>query len=83
MPLFFICADERFDVVTHQIKLMLIVFIGWVDGDFGGRQSEDQPSLADVDVRQLKHVPQERAVGLRILAVNDGMGSGDHAGAYW
>jgi hypothetical protein len=50
---------------------MQIVLLGWVDSDFRGRQSEDQPSIAHVDVRQMEHVPKERAVGIRILAVND------------
>jgi hypothetical protein len=31
-----------------------------MDGHFRRRQSEDQPAVSDVDVRQREHVAQER-----------------------
>jgi hypothetical protein len=42
-----------------------------MDGHFRRRQSEDQPAVSDVDVRQREHVAQERAVRLSVRAVDD------------
>src|SRR5262249_6811088 len=47
-------------------------------GDFCWRQSEDEPTVAYVDVRQLQGVAQKSAVSLRILAVDDRMRSSNH-----
>src|SRR5262249_22691719 len=49
-----------------------------MDGDFRWRQSEDEPTVAYVDVRQLQGVAQKSAVSLRIRAVDDRMRSGNH-----
>jgi len=32
-----------------------------------------KPSTTDVDVRQVEHVPQQRAIRVRVSAVDDGM----------
>src|SRR5688572_6071110 len=69
---------ERCDIVAHQIELMQVIFIRRMDGDFRRRQSEDEPAVADIDVRQLQDVPEELAVGRGIRAVDDGMRSSDH-----
>src|SRR5262249_35512160 len=47
-------------------------------GDFCWRQSEDEPTVAYVDVRQLQGVAQKSAVSLWILAVDDRMRSRNH-----
>src|SRR5262245_35464022 len=47
-------------------------------GDFCWRQSEDEPTVAYVDVRQLQGVAQKSAVRIRIRAVDDRMRSGNH-----
>ena len=44
-------GDCRIQVVAHEIKLMRAVprgRIGGMDGEFGGRKREDQPSVAGV-----------------------------------
>src|SRR5687768_15049364 len=69
---------ERCDIVAHQIELMQVIFIRRMDGDFRRRQSEDEPAVADIDVRQLQDVPEELAVGRGIRAVDDGMRPSDH-----
>jgi hypothetical protein len=63
--------DECLDVVAHQIELVHVVLVGRMHGHFRWRQSENQPSLAHVDVRECEHVAQERAVGTGIRAVDD------------
>src|SRR5262245_41915585 len=34
--------DERRDVVAHQVELVDVVLLGWMDGDLRRRQSEDE-----------------------------------------
>src|SRR5262245_47083571 len=71
-------ADEPGDVVAHQIELVHVVRSRRMDGELGGGQPENQPAVADVDVRELEDVAQEGAVGRRVLAVDDGMSANDH-----
>lgn len=49
-----------------------------MDGDLGGRESKDQPTFTDVDGTESQNIPKERAVGFRILAVEEEMSAGDH-----
>src|SRR5438132_11290734 len=46
-------------------------------GDLSGRQREDQPAASDIDVPVFQDVAEERAVRLRVLAVDDGVGADD------
>src|SRR5262249_24537222 len=48
-------------------------------GDFCWRQSEDEPTVAYVDVRQLQGVAQKSAVSLGIRAVNNRMPASNHS----
>src|SRR6266702_4490313 len=43
------------DVVAHQVQLMAGLF-GWVDGELGGRQREDGPAAARVDLCHAERV---------------------------
>lgn len=70
--------DERFDVIAHEVELVHAVRTRRMNGDLGGRQAEDQPAVADVHVRELQHVAQEGAIGLRLSAVDDRVGADDH-----
>jgi len=69
--------DERPDVVAHQVELVHVVLLARVHGDLRRGQPEDQPSAADVEVREADHVAQKRAVGLRVGAVENRMGADD------
>ena len=73
--------DERVDVVAHQIELVHIVLLRWMHGHFGRGQSEDQPAVADIDVRQPEHVGEECAVCLGSVAVDDEMRADEHINA--
>ena len=48
-----------------------VVRVGRMHSHFRRWYSEDQPSFADVDVRESQHVAQEGAVSIRIRAVDD------------
>src|SRR5262249_45485694 len=71
-------GHKGFDVCAHEIEFLRTVFFRWMHGDFCWRQSEDEPTVAYVDVRQLQSVAQKGAVSLRILAVYDRMRSDNH-----
>ena len=47
-------------------------------GCFGGRQGEDEPSVAGIDGGELEHVAEEGAVRFWILGVEDDVGAVDH-----
>ncbi|WP_449560230.1 hypothetical protein [Mycolicibacterium mageritense] len=53
--------------------------VGGMHGHLAGRQLEDQPAAAGVDVRIVQHVAEERPIGVGVGAVDDDMGTGDHA----
>jgi hypothetical protein len=48
-----------------------VVLVGWMNRDFGRRQSEYKPALAGVDVSQPQDVSKKSAVSIRVFAVND------------
>src|SRR5262249_3469052 len=58
---------------------MPAVLVGGMHGDFRWRQSENKPTVAQVDVRELQGVAQESAVSLGICAVNNRMPASDHS----
>jgi hypothetical protein len=47
--------------------------------NFGRRRFKYQPSVAGINVRQVKHIPQEHTVGLRVGAENNRVCANDHA----
>jgi hypothetical protein len=49
-------ADELLDVRAHEIQLVLVAAVGWMDGDLRWRQSKDQKAAADIDVGQSQYV---------------------------
>ena len=49
-----------------------------MDGQLGRRQTEDQPAMPDVDSGEVEHVAKECAVLVRLLAVEQKVGAGDH-----
>jgi len=50
-----------------------VFFVG-VYGEFGGRQGEDEPVVADVEGGEAQDVAQERAIGLGVAAENNYVG---------
>src|SRR5882757_9283651 len=66
---FFHSGDELFDVVAHEIEFVHTVLVRWMNSDFGRWQAEDQPTVADIDVRQLEDIAQKSAVCFGIRAV--------------
>ena len=63
-------SDERLDVIAHEIELVHVVLAGWMDSYFRRRQTKDEPSVPDVDIRQLENVAQKGTVCIRTLAVD-------------
>src|SRR5436190_12994089 len=70
--------DDSFNVVTHKIKLLNTIFIRRMHGDFSGRQSEDQPPTARIDVWQFQDVSQESTIGVRVCTVDNRMSTNNH-----
>ena len=79
MPRSVICATKRFDVVAHEVELVMSFSASGWTATSDGRQAEDQPAVADVDVRQADDVAQELAIGVGVRAVDDGVRAGDHS----
>src|SRR5205823_12650037 len=71
-------GNESLDVVAHKVKLMNVVFVGWMHRDLSGRQSKDQPPASNVDVRKSQHFTQKSALRFSIRAVDDRMCANDH-----
>lgn len=68
----------RPEVITHEEKFVKIIFLRWMEGSFGRRQSKDQPAVSGVDCGKLENVAEKGAISLGILAVNNHVGTGDH-----
>ena len=85
-------GDHRIKVVAHQIKysaeqivtsvLLREVTVHRVNGGFRGRNSENHPSVAYIYKGKPQDVAEERAIGFGILAVEQEMGTDDHAAEY-
>ncbi|MDX6331281.1 MAG: hypothetical protein QOI83_3664 [Streptomycetaceae bacterium] len=70
-------AELGIKVVTHQEELVLGRAVGRVHGHLGRGQLEDEPAAARVDAGKVEDVPEERAIGLGVLAVEDDMRTAD------
>jgi signal transduction histidine kinase len=68
----------RCEVVAHQEQLVGLLAVGRVHGELGRRQPEDEPAVAGVDVVIAEGVPEEGAVRLGIVTVDDHMNAIDH-----
>jgi hypothetical protein len=71
----FHCALQ---VIAHEKQLVNVVFLRGMEGNFRGRQFEDQPTVSGIDGTQLKHIAKKLPIRLGILAVNHYMGAGEH-----
>src|SRR6266581_3082521 len=68
----------RGQIVTHKIKLVLVILLAGMERRFRGRQREDQPSTAGIHGCKSQNVPEEGAIGSRVLAVYHYVCTGNH-----
>jgi len=66
------------DVVTHQVKLVVAVPVGWMNGKLSRSHDEDEPASARVYRRQAQHFSEERPDLLSFRGEHDRMHAGDH-----
>jgi hypothetical protein len=71
-------CQKYIDVFTGQVDFVNIVLSRRMNRQLCGRESEDEPAITDVYMRKPEYVSQEGAVGLRFLAIDDGVGAGNH-----
>src|ERR1019366_2811460 len=67
------------EVVTHQIELVSIALVTWMNGGFGRWQARDQPLVAGVDRRSPEHVAKKGAIGRNVRAEDNEVNAKDHA----
>ena len=68
------------EVVAHEVEFVLAVALRVMKGGLGGRQREDEPSVAGVDRGKSQHIAEEGAVGFGIFGVQNDVGTVDHGG---
>jgi hypothetical protein len=68
----------RGKVITHQVEIARS-FGGGMDRRLGRRQREDQPAVTGIDCRKPENVAKEGAIDGLVSAVEDYVGSKDHA----
>jgi len=71
-------AHGRFDVIAHEVQLVMTSFVGWMGGQLRGREGEHRPPLARVHRRKLEHVPKECAHRFCVSGEDDGVNAADH-----
>jgi hypothetical protein len=70
----------RRDVITHKVKFVHVVLLRIMERGFEWWHGEDQPAVACVNARKLKHITKEGPVSFRILRVDNDMCAIDQAG---
>jgi len=78
----FECPYLGLQIVTHEEELVLGLFIGGVNGRLCRRKREDQSTVASVHGRKPEDLAEKGAVGRRIGAVDDHVGTKDHTGSF-
>ncbi len=77
--------DGSLQIAAHQVEaglkrfVLACVSVGGMDGDFRGRQREDEPSTAGIHGTKLQDILKERAIRVRIFTVEQDMGAVNHA----
>jgi len=64
------------EIIAHQVKFVQVVLVRRMDRDLGGREFENQPPMADIDMTEFQYIPEERFVAQafplpRVSAVDD------------
>jgi hypothetical protein len=54
-----------------------------VHADFGGREAENEPAVASVDVGEFERVAEESAYFFGVVGVDQSVGAGDHGLPPW
>ena len=70
-PSSFQLLGGRFDVLTQQVELVVVLLFGRMESDLSGRQREDQPAASRIHGVETEHVSEECAVGRGISAVDE------------
>src|SRR5262245_29658401 len=76
-----LCGERRdlgLQVVTHEVELVPVIFVGRMKRRLGRRQREDEPSAAGVDGCESEDVTEKGAISGHILAVHDYVRAEDH-----
>src|SRR5438128_11183902 len=63
------CLHLGLQIVTHEIEFVPVILFVGMNCHLSRRQREDQPSVASVHGRQSEDIPEEGAIGRRVLAV--------------
>src|SRR5215469_15866626 len=71
-------GNFRVQIVRNQIKLVHIILVRRMNGHLSRRELEDQPAIVCVNKAESEHVPEQGAVCLCILGVNDDVSAVDH-----
>jgi hypothetical protein len=67
------------DVVTHEVKLVAALPVGWMNREFSWRQGENEPPSPRIGRRHAEDVAEEPANLLRLGREHDCVHPGDHA----
>jgi hypothetical protein len=67
----------RFDVLTQEVELVMLLLLGWMDRDLRGGKREDEPAGARIHRAETEHFSEEGTVGLGIAAEDHHVGPGD------
>ena len=71
-------SHRGFHVVAHEVQLVSGRTVGWMHGQFGRRDLEDQPPATSVDMWLPEDVCEEGAIRFRFFAEQDDMTAADH-----
>src|SRR2546428_1281714 len=69
-PSSFELLGRRFDVLTQQVQLAMVLLLRRMDRDLRGGKREDQPAAARIHGVEAQYSLEERAVGFGIAAVD-------------
>jgi hypothetical protein len=71
-------ADRGLDVVAHQVELVETGPVGRMDRELGGREREDRPAVAGLDLSSAEHPAEEPSNRFRFTTEDQCMHAGDH-----
>jgi hypothetical protein len=71
------CPHFAREVIAHEVQLGPSG-LGWMNGELGRRQTEDQPPATGIDVIEAENVGHEGAIGVSVAAEDHDVGTEDH-----
>ena len=63
----------RLQIVAHEIELVPIRLLGWMNRDLRGRQGKNQPSVTGVHGWKSEHLSKKSAIRIRVLTEDHNM----------